>query len=97
MPAASQVQMFSQVLMSVEDAAAGLGIALATDFMVQGDLSSGSLIALDWPDLHTCFQFNLCCKQRKWKSRTLRSLSFGCLPIPVDVSGLLVYILNYVV
>ncbi|MCF1426741.1 MAG: LysR substrate-binding domain-containing protein [Shewanella sp.] len=77
MPAASQVQMFSQVLMSVEDAAAGLGIALATDFMVQGDLSSGSLIALDWPDLHTCFQFNLCCKQRKWKSRTLRSLSIG--------------------
>ena len=72
MPDSSQVQMFSHVLLSVEAAAAGLGIALASDFIVQGDLASGRLIALDWPDLHTGFEFNLCCKRRKLDNPDIR-------------------------
>ncbi|WP_261923137.1 LysR substrate-binding domain-containing protein [Shewanella sp. NFH-SH190041] len=59
------IQVFSHMLLAMEAAIAGLGIALVSDFIVQGDIDNGRLIALEWPDIHTGFQFNLCCKSRR--------------------------------
>ena len=62
-----QQHIFSHVLLAIEAAIAGQGIALASDFMVVNDIEKGRLIALDLPDIFTGFKFNFSCKQRRLK------------------------------
>lgn len=67
LPAEQQQHIFSHVLMAIEAAIAGQGIALASDFMVQADIERGLLIELDLPDILTGFEFQFSCKQRRLK------------------------------
>ncbi|MCW3172765.1 LysR substrate-binding domain-containing protein [Shewanella subflava] len=62
---AQQRHVFSHVLLAIEAANAGQGIALASDFMVESDIRSGRLVALDLPPVFTDFRFNFLCKHRK--------------------------------
>ena len=65
--ATQQQHVFSHVLLAIEAAIAGQGIALASDFMVERDISKGALVALDLPAMLTGFEFNFSCKQRRLK------------------------------
>ncbi|MDR8526094.1 LysR substrate-binding domain-containing protein [Shewanella fidelis] len=67
LPAEQQQHIFSHVLMAIEAAIAGQGIALASDFMVQADIERGLLVELDLPDILTGFEFQFSCKQRRLK------------------------------
>lgn len=67
LPVEQQQHIFSHVLMAIEAAIAGQGIALASDFMVQADIERGLLIELDLPDILTGFEFQFSCKQRRLK------------------------------
>lgn len=67
LPATQQQHIFSHVLMAIEAAIAGQGIALASDFMVQADIEKGLLVELDLPDILTGFEFYFSCKQRRLK------------------------------
>ncbi|MGL4473852.1 MAG: LysR substrate-binding domain-containing protein, partial [Shewanella sp.] len=58
-------QVVSHVLLAIEAAVSGLGIALASDFMVEQDIAQGRLIALPWPDIHTGFEFLFCCRRQR--------------------------------
>jgi len=60
-----QQHIFSHIVMAIEAAIAGQGIALAPDFMVAGDISTGRLVAVNLPDVHTGFEFCFLCKQRR--------------------------------
>ncbi|WP_299798576.1 LysR substrate-binding domain-containing protein [uncultured Shewanella sp.] len=66
-PADLQQHIFSHVLLAIEAAVAGQGIALASDFMVVNDIEKGRLVALDLPDIFTGFEFNFSCKRRRLK------------------------------
>ncbi|WP_192021729.1 MULTISPECIES: LysR substrate-binding domain-containing protein [Shewanella] len=68
-----QQHIFSHVLMAIEAAIAHQGIALASDFMVKGDIAAGRLVALDLPDILTGFNFNFSCKQRRQHEPALAS------------------------
>ncbi|ABZ78613.1 transcriptional regulator, LysR family [Shewanella halifaxensis HAW-EB4] len=67
LPADQQQHIFSHVLLAIEAAIAGQGIALASDFMVQADIEKGLLVELDLPDILTGFEFYFSCKQRRLK------------------------------
>ncbi|WP_028767367.1 MULTISPECIES: LysR substrate-binding domain-containing protein [Shewanella] len=67
LPVEQQQHIFSHVLMAIEAAIAGQGIALASDFMVQADIERGLLVELDLPDILTGFEFQFSCKQRRLK------------------------------
>ncbi|QBF83457.1 LysR family transcriptional regulator [Shewanella maritima] len=67
LPDEQQRHIFSHVLLAIEAATAGQGIALASDFMVETDIKSGKLVALNLPDVFTDFQFNFLCKHRHKK------------------------------
>ncbi|GIU32395.1 LysR substrate-binding domain-containing protein [Shewanella schlegeliana] len=67
LPQSQQQHIFSHVLMAIEAAIAGQGIALASDFMVQADIERGLLVELDLPDILTGFEFYFSCKQRRLK------------------------------
>ncbi len=58
-------QVVSHVLLAIEAAIAGLGIALASDFMVEKDIEQGRLVALPWPDIHTGFEFLFSCHRQR--------------------------------
>ncbi|MBV7315639.1 LysR substrate-binding domain-containing protein [Shewanella sp. NIFS-20-20] len=58
-------QVVSHVLLAIEAAIAGLGVALASDFMVEQDIEQGRLIALPWPDIHTGFEFLFSCRRQR--------------------------------
>ncbi|MBR9728131.1 LysR substrate-binding domain-containing protein [Shewanella intestini] len=64
LPTSQQRHIFSHVLLAIEAATAGQGVALASDFMVDSDIKAGKLIALNLPDVFTHFKFNFLCKQR---------------------------------
>lgn len=70
-----QIHVFSHILLAIEAAISGLGVALATDFIVQKDILDGKLIVLDWPDIYTGFSFNLCYKQRRKKEPSISAFS----------------------
>ncbi len=67
LPATQQQHIFSHVLMAIEAAIAGQGVALASDFMVLADIEKGLLVELDLPDMLTGFEFFFSCKQRRLK------------------------------
>lgn len=67
LPVEQQQHIFSHVLMAIEAAIAGQGIALASDFMVQADIERALLVELDLPDILTGFEFQFSCKQRRLK------------------------------
>ena len=67
LPVEQQQHIFSHVLMAIEAAIAGQGIALASDFMVQADIERGLLVELNLPDILTGFEFQFSCKQRRLK------------------------------
>lgn len=67
LPVTQQQHIFSHVLLAIEAAIAGQGIALASDFMVERDINKGVLVALDLPAMLTGFEFNFSCKQRRLK------------------------------
>ncbi|MEC4726298.1 LysR family transcriptional regulator [Shewanella sp. D64] len=58
-------QVVSHVLLAIEAAIAGLGITLASDFMVEQDIEQGRLVALPWPDIHTGFEFLFSCHRQR--------------------------------
>ncbi|WP_428614791.1 LysR substrate-binding domain-containing protein, partial [Shewanella sp.] len=64
-PEESQQQLFSHVLMAIEAAIAGQGVALASDFMVLDDIAKQRLVALPFASIDTGFEFNFLCKQRR--------------------------------
>ena len=64
-PEEEQQQLFSHVLMAIEAAIAGQGVALASDFMVQDDIAKARLVALPFTGIDTGFEFNFLCKQRR--------------------------------
>ncbi|WP_281214066.1 LysR substrate-binding domain-containing protein [Shewanella insulae] len=64
-PEERQQQLFSHVLMAIEAAIAGQGVALASDFMVLDDISKQRLVALPFAGIDTGFEFNFLCKQRR--------------------------------
>ncbi len=66
---------FSHVLMAIEAAIAGQGIALASDFMVEDDIASGRLIEAELPDVHTGFEFTFCCKERRLKEQAIAAFA----------------------
>lgn len=70
-----QQHIFSHVLLAIEAAIAGQGIALASDFMVARDIAAGNLLALELPDLLTGFEFTFCCKQRRLKEPSIASFA----------------------
>ena len=70
-----QQHMFSHIVMAIEAAIAGQGIALAPDFMVSGDIASGRLVALNLPDVHTGFEFTFFCKQRRLSEPAIAAFS----------------------
>ncbi len=61
----SQLQSYSHVLLAIEAAIAGQGVALACDFIVEADIAAGKLVALPWPALETCFGFHFGCRERR--------------------------------
>ncbi|WP_372873098.1 LysR substrate-binding domain-containing protein [Shewanella sp.] len=61
----SQLQSYSHVLLAIEAAIAGQGVALACDFIVEADIAAGKLVALPWPALETGFGFHFGC--REWR------------------------------
>lgn len=65
--------LFSHVLLAIEAAIAGQGVALASDFMVADDIARHRLIALPFPSIDTGFEFNFLCKQRRVKEPTIAS------------------------
>lgn len=70
-----QQHTFSHIVMAIEAAITGQGIALAPDFMVAGDISTGRLVALNLPDAHTGFEFNFFCKQRRLSEPAIAAFS----------------------
>ncbi|MCG9740142.1 LysR substrate-binding domain-containing protein [Shewanella insulae] len=64
-PEERQQQLFSHVLMAIEAAIAGQGVALASDFMVLDDIAKQRLVALPFAGIDTGFEFNFLCKQRR--------------------------------
>ncbi|MCG9757037.1 LysR substrate-binding domain-containing protein [Shewanella insulae] len=64
-PKERQQQLFSHVLMAIEAAIAGQGVALASDFMVLDDIAKQRLVALPFAGIDTGFEFNFLCKQRR--------------------------------
>lgn len=70
-----QIHVFSHILLAIEAAISGLGVALATDFIVQQDIDDGKLMLLDWPDVHTGFSFNLCYKMWKRREPAIKAFS----------------------
>lgn len=66
-PRTQQAHIFSHVLLAIEAAIAGHGVALASDFMVMKDIADGRLIGLDLPDIYTGFEFNFSCKSNRVK------------------------------
>ncbi|MXR70687.1 LysR family transcriptional regulator [Shewanella sp. JBTF-M18] len=64
-PEERQQQLFSHVLMAIEAAIAGQGVALASDFMVLDDIAKQRLMALPFAGIDTGFEFNFLCKQRR--------------------------------
>ena len=71
LPAEQQQHIFSHVLMAIEAAIAGQGVALASDFMVQADIERGLLVELNLPDILTGFEFYFSCKQRRLKEAAI--------------------------
>lgn len=61
----SQLQSYSHVLLAIEAAIAGQGMALACDFIVEADIAAGKLVALPWPALETGFGFHFGCRERR--------------------------------
>ncbi|MCH4295314.1 LysR substrate-binding domain-containing protein [Shewanella sp. 3B26] len=61
----SQLQSYSHVLLAIEAAIAGQGVALACDFIVEADIAAGKLVALPWPALETGFGFHFGCRERR--------------------------------
>jgi len=53
----------------------GQGLALAPDFMVAGDISTGRLVAVNLPDVHTGFEFCFLCKQRRLNEPAIAAFS----------------------
>lgn len=70
-----QQHTFSHIVMAIEAAITGQGLALAPDFMVAGDISTGRLVALNLPDAHTGFEFNFFCKQRRLSEPAIAAFS----------------------
>ncbi|WP_394205575.1 LysR substrate-binding domain-containing protein [Shewanella waksmanii] len=70
-----QQHLFSHVLLAIEAAIAGQGIALASDFMVESDIEAGKLVALELPSVETGFEFNFLCKQRRLKEPAIATFS----------------------
>ncbi|QFU24768.1 LysR family transcriptional regulator [Shewanella eurypsychrophilus] len=66
-PPSQQEHIFSHVLLAIEAAIAGQGVALASDFMVMNDIADKRLIALNLPDIYTGFEFNFSCKKSRVK------------------------------
>ncbi len=66
-PQNQQEHIFSHVLLAIEAAIAGQGVALASDFMVMNDIADNRLIALNLPDIYTGFEFNFSCKKSRVK------------------------------
>lgn len=66
-PQDQQEHIFSHVLLAIEAAIAGQGVALASDFMVMNDIADNRLIALNLPDIYTGFEFNFSCKKSRMK------------------------------
>lgn len=60
-----QLQSYSHVLLAIEAAIAGQGVALACDFIVEADIAAGKLLALPWPALETGFGFHFGCRERR--------------------------------
>lgn len=61
----SQLQSYSHVLLAIEAAIAGQGVALACDFIVEADIAAGKLVTLPWPALETGFGFHFGCRERR--------------------------------
>ncbi|ROS00138.1 DNA-binding transcriptional LysR family regulator [Sinobacterium caligoides] len=70
-PAGQQQHVFSHILMAIEAAIAGQGVALASDFMVDNDIATNRLVALDLPDVYTGFEFNFMCKKHRLKEPSI--------------------------
>ncbi|MGL4937073.1 LysR substrate-binding domain-containing protein, partial [Shewanella sp.] len=70
-----QQHVFSHIVMAIEAAIAGQGLALAPDFMVAGDITTGRLVALNLPDVHTGFEFTFFCKQRRLSEPAIAAFS----------------------
>ncbi|MGL4581138.1 MAG: LysR substrate-binding domain-containing protein [Shewanella xiamenensis] len=70
-----QQHIFSHIVMAIEAAIAGQGIALAPDFMVAGDISTGRLVAVNLPDVNTGFEFCFLCKQRRLNEPAIAAFS----------------------
>ncbi|BAJ03966.1 LysR substrate-binding domain-containing protein [Shewanella violacea] len=66
-PDSQQEHIFSHVLLAIEAAIAGQGVALASDFMVMKDIADGRLISPKLPDIYTGFEFNFSCKKSRLK------------------------------
>ncbi|MGS0681747.1 LysR substrate-binding domain-containing protein [Shewanella sp. 125m-7] len=75
LPPEQQQHIFSHVLMAIEAAIAGQGIALASDFMVQADIEKGLLVELELPDILTGFEFYFSCKQRRLKEPAIAAFA----------------------
>ncbi|MEZ9198868.1 LysR substrate-binding domain-containing protein [Shewanella sp. 10N.286.54.B9] len=73
LPPEQQQHIFSHVLLAIEAAIAGQGIALASDFMVQTDIEKGVLVELALPDILTGFEFYFSCKQRRLKEPAIKA------------------------
>ncbi|QYJ75118.1 LysR substrate-binding domain-containing protein [Shewanella sp. FJAT-52076] len=71
----AQLQSYSHVLLAIEAAIAGQGIALASDFIVEGDIAAGKLLALPWPALETGFGFHFCCRERRLKEPAMAAFA----------------------
>ena len=72
-PHHTKQHLFSHVLLAIEAAIVGQGIALASDFMVVDDIAKHRLIALPFAGIDTGFEFNFLCKQRRLKEPAIAS------------------------
>ncbi len=75
LPEHSQMHFFSHLILAVEAAINGQGIALASDFMVQKDIVQGRLIRLPLPALDSGFDFFFCCKQRRLREPGIQAVA----------------------
>ncbi|MDX1283004.1 LysR substrate-binding domain-containing protein [Shewanella colwelliana] len=72
-PNDSEQHLFSHVLLAIEAAIVGQGVALASDFMVANDIAQKRLIALPFAGIDTGFEFNFLCKQRRTNEPAIAS------------------------
>ncbi|WP_028775273.1 LysR substrate-binding domain-containing protein [Shewanella waksmanii] len=83
-PSHCQHHLFSHVLLAVEAAIAGQGVALASDFMVESDIDNGKLVALPLPSVNTGFEFNFLCKQRRLQEPAIATFSHWLFQQTID-------------